>query len=124
MWDKFDIWKYRDNANCWDYVREFLIERAGVPSSDVPKYGIAPDNKREMTKAANDVKQTFIDSEPVQHAVACHYVGRTIIHVGVIDNGYVRHTGKKTGTMKSTIKEFEAMCQKTIYKIHKSLCQR
>lgn len=123
MLDKFDIWKYRDNANCWDYVREYLIERAGIPPGDVPKYGILPSDKRAMTKAANDVKQTFINSGPVQYAVACHYLGKTIIHVGVIDKGCVRHTGSKTGTMKSSIKDFEAMSQKTIYKLHKSLCQ-
>lgn len=123
MFDKFDIWKYSDNHNCWDYVREYLIERAGVPAEDVPKYGICPDDKKAMTAASKDVEKSFIDCGPEQYAIACHYFGETIIHVGVVDKNYVRHTSRKRGTMKSTIKEFEAMCQKTIYKKHESLWQ-
>ena len=123
MFDRFDCWKYTDNHNCWDFVREFLIDRAGVPSEDVPKYGICPTDKKAMTKAAREVQKTFTLCEPQQYAIACHFVGRVIIHVGVVDGDIIRHTGKVQGTTKSTVRDFEAMAQKTIYKIHRSLCQ-
>lgn len=123
MFDRFDCWQYSDSHNCWDFVREFLISRAGIPREDVPKYGICPDDKKAMTKAAASVDRSFYDCEPLQNSIACHYVGRLIIHVGIVDGGMIRHTGKKLGTTKSTIKEFEAMAQKTTYKIHKSLWQ-
>jgi len=123
MFDKFDCWKYSDFHNCWDYVREFLIDRAGVPSEDVPKYGICPDDKKAMTLAARNVEKTFTLCEPQQFAIACHFMGKIITHVGVVDGDRIRHTGRTQGTTKSTIKEFESMSPKTIYKIHKSLCR-
>lgn len=121
MFSKFEIWQYRDDRNCWDYVREFLIERAGVPAKDVPKFGISPEDKRSMTKASEDVKKTFYDSDPINYAVACHYLRGILIHVGIVFEGRVWHTSKHNGTTKSTIKEFEAMASRTVYKIHGSL---
>lgn len=119
--DKFDTWQYREDRNCWDYVREFLIEIAGVPEEDVPVFGICPDHKKEMTEASKGVERSFIDSGPSQYAVACHYIRGTLYHVGVVDNGLVRHTGRKTGTRKDKIKRFEAMAERTEYKLHRSL---
>lgn len=121
MFDKFDTWQYRDDRNCWDYVREFLIEKAGIGAEFLPKYGISPKDKKAMTEAADSIKSGFIDSAPVNFAIACHYVGNTIIHVGVVYNGYVLHTGAKLGTQKTTIQAFEKMCQKTVYKLHGSI---
>jgi hypothetical protein len=119
MFNRFDVWRYTDDSNCWDLVRQWLVG-VGVPECDVPKYGIIPSNKKAMTKAANDVKTNFVDCGPVQNAIACHYRGRTILHVGIVDGGMVRHTSR-SGTMKTKICEFERQA-KTIYKIHKSLC--
>lgn len=123
MFDKFDIWQYKANHNCWDYVREYLVEKLGIPSEDVPKYGIAPSNKQEMTKAAKDVGRSFMPCEPMEGAVACHYLGRAIQHVGIIHGGVVRHTSREWGTIKESVKDFERRCQKTLYFIHKSLCR-
>lgn len=120
MFDKFDTWTYSDNSNCWDFVRAWMI-RAGVPESDVPKYGILPTDKRAMTKAANQVKTNFVDCGPIQNAIACQYRGRTILHVGVVDEGLIRHTSSQFGTKRSKIADFQRE-NKTIYKIHKSLC--
>lgn len=119
MFDKFDVWQYRDDRNCWDYVREFLIERVGIKESDAPSYEISPNDKRAMTKAARGVARNFEICGPEHGAVACHYVGRTIVHVGIVDGGIIRHTGKATGTIKSTIAEFEAMAQRTEYRRYK-----
>jgi hypothetical protein len=121
MLNKFDSWQYRDDRNCWDFVREFLIDVGGVPAECLPKYGIAPSDKKSMTEAAQSIESGFVDSEPVDFAIACHYIGNTIIHVGVVYNGYVLHTGAKHGTKKNTIKAFERLCQKTVYRLHGSL---
>lgn len=123
MFNRFDIWKYSNNSNCWDYVREYLLEHTNIPERDIPKYGILPSNKRAMTKAANVVSESFIECNPKQYAIACHYQGNTILHVGIVDGEYVRHTSYN-GTMKSKIKDFEKMASKTVYKIHHSLWQK
>lgn len=123
MIDKFDLWQYRENANCWDFVRAFLIERAGIDAADVPRFGICPDDKKAMTKASAGVRRSFSESGPEQFAIACHYVGRVLYHVGVVDGGIIRHTGKQTGTRKDSIKEFERLAGRTIYMLHNSLWQ-
>lgn len=117
MFSRFDTWQYRDDNNCWDFVREFLIDK-GVPPKDVPKYGISPNDKRGMTKASIGVKRLFNPSSPVQNAIACHYHGGVLMHVGIVDNGKVRHTGSKTGTRIDTIESFEKMAE-TKYFLHR-----
>lgn len=122
MFDRFDIWQYRDDANCWDYVREWLIEKAGVPAVDVPKFGICPYDKKSMHAAHNGVIKTFIRvDEPLNHAIAAQYIGKTIFHVGIVDGDNVRHTGRKQGTRKEKIKEFEKGASRVVYYLHKSL---
>jgi hypothetical protein len=122
MFDRFDTWQYRSDANCWDFVREWLIERLGVPEKDVPKYGICPNDKTSMHKAAHDeVIPQFEVTSPINGAIAAHYLGSTLYHVGVVDGNFVRHTNSKSGTRKDPIKAFERMASKTIYYTHKSL---
>lgn len=118
MFSRFDLWQYREDNNCWDFVREWLIEN-GVPAEDVPKYGIHPDNKLEMHSAHKNVKRTFVECRPRHGAVACHYVGKILYHVGVIDGDMVRHTGKTIGTRLDSINAFEALAPTTKYFIHK-----
>lgn len=117
MFSRFDTWRYSSHSNCWDFVRAFLLEHTSIPESDLPRFGIAPDNKRAMTRASREVKKGFVECSPRNFAIACHYVGRTLIHVGVVDGEYVRHTNEH-GTKKTKINEFEAMSQRTIYRIH------
>ena len=76
-----------------------------------------------MTKAAMQVEENFIDCGPIDNAVACHYFKKTIWHVGIVEGGMVRHTGRQYGTTQHKISEFEKLAPKTIYKIHKSLCR-
>jgi len=123
MFDRFDVWQYSDDHNCWDFVREYLIEKAGVNPNDVPKYGILPSSKREMTEAARSVAKNFVESKPVDYAVACQYHGKILQHVGVVFDGKVHHTGSKIGTKKEPISKFERNAQRTIYMSHISLCQ-
>jgi len=123
MLDQFDVWKYAQNHNCWDFVREFLIDRTEISADDLPKYGILPCNKREMTKAARSVEANFIETGPRNYAIACQYHGKLITHVGVVEGKMVRHTGEQRGTMREPIKKFERNASRTIYMSHKSLCQ-
>jgi hypothetical protein len=123
MLSKWNTWVYSDNHNCWDYVREYLIEVAKIPSEDVPKFGICPKDKRSMTIAARNVSANFIESGPVRFAVACHYYGKTLFHVGIIDHGKVLHTGSQKGTVIESIDKFERQA-KTKFMIHRALCQR
>lgn len=123
MFDKFDIWKYGDNSNCWDYVREFLIIKAGLPPDDLPKFGILPNNKKAMTNASKSIDSNFMECGREQWAIACQYIGNVLIHVGVVDNGLVRHTSKDNGTLKSSFEDYEKMCRQTIYKKHINLCR-
>ena len=123
MFNKWDVWKYTSDDNCWEYVRQFLIIEAGINPEDVPKFGICPSNKREMTKASIEVAKNFTESNPVQFAVACQFHGKLLIHVGIIDNGIVRHVGKTCGTKKERISSFESKAQKTTYMLHRNICQ-
>lgn len=122
MFNDLLAWQYRDDHNCWDFVRECLL-KVGVPDVDIPKYGIHPNNKSEMTKASIDVAKTFVECGPINFAVASEYRGKTIIHVGIVYNGYIYHASKSKGAIKSRIKDFENTCHTIKYRIHKSLWQ-
>ena len=121
MLDKFNTWKYRADHNCWDFVREYLIERYNVPSEDVPKYGICPRDKKSMHEAHLNVIPTFRITGPQDGSIAAQYIGKTIFHVGIVDKGHVLHTGEKTGNKREKIKQFESVASKVIYYTHKSL---
>lgn len=118
MFDRFDLWQYRDDNNCWDFVREYLIDKAGISSEDLPKFGICPSNKRAMTKAAIAVRRGFVECGPVQYAVACQYHGKVLDHVGIVDAGKVRHVGKTHGHKRDKIDLFQR------FWIHSSLWQQ
>lgn len=119
---KFDLWQYRDDANCWDYVAAWLSEIKGVPLQDVPSFDVKPSDKRLMTAASIKVARSFVSVKaPENGAIAAHYHGKTLQHVGVVDGKMIRHTGYKIGTRKDSVKVFERMASKTKYHLHKSL---
>ncbi len=118
MIDEFDLWRYSDDSNCWDFVCAFL-KKEGV---ELPRFGICPSDKRGMTKASKGVIDTYlVNCEPRQNAIACHYHGGLLLHVGVVDNGRVRHAHIKLGSKRDTIKKFESRAPRTEYKIPKCL---
>lgn len=118
---KYELWQYRDDANCWDYVREFLLDFTDVPEEDVPPFTIHPDDKKNMTGASLGVAGNFVDCTPRDYAIACQYHGVSLIHVGVVYGGRIWHSGRKCGTRRDKIKLFERLSQKTVYRIHKCL---
>jgi hypothetical protein len=117
MFSELDLWKYSNDSNCWDYVCAFY-KKLGY---DLPKFGIHPQDKKGMTKASLSLIDDFVECGPVQNAIACHYHGKIFFHVGVVDGGRVRHVSNKTGARRDTIKRFESMAQKTIYRLPKCL---
>jgi hypothetical protein len=96
------IWSYREDNNCWDYVRHWLINRYNVDPAEIPKYGIHPNNKGAMTNEYSKVKIFFVESDPVEGSVACHFMGRVLHHVGIVIDGQVREVGEKWKTVRST----------------------
>lgn len=100
------LWSYRDDNNCWDYVRYWLIKLFDVPEKAVPKYGIIPNDKKSMTKAYKLVRSGFSESEPTNGAVACQYRGRLLDHVGLVYNHMVYHVKDKSGVMVEPLAEF------------------
>lgn len=124
MFKWFQRWRYTDDDNCWEYVRQFLIREAGVESHLLPKFGICPSDKKSMTKAYLNVKRSFVDSDPVDFSVACCLRGRLIDHVGIVYNDKVWHTGSKTGTQCLSIERFENLSPRTIYQLHETIHER
>ena len=118
MIDKYDLWKYGPNTNCWDFVVNFMRDL----NVELPKFGICHKDKKAMTKASKGVISSYlVECSAIQNAIACHYHGKLLLHVGVVDNGYVRHAHPKLGMKKDKIKDFEAAAQKTVYRIPKCL---
>ena len=105
--DRFTLWRYSSNRNCWDFVREFLIEKTSIPADDLPKFGVLPSDKRGMTNAANGVIPSLMETEPVDYSIACQYLGDVLYHVGVVLDGMVNHVGEKCGSVREPIKSFE-----------------
>lgn len=120
MLNRFDLWKYSDTSNCWDFVREWLID-VGANELSLPRFGICPTDKRSMTKASKNVIIGLQECGPIQNAIACHYHDKVLFHVGIVDGRHVRHANQKSGLRRDTIKRFESMAQKTIYRIPKCL---
>lgn len=84
------LWQYRDDNNCWDFVRTVLHVEFNVPLSAIPRFGICPDDKTAMTSAYQVVKRQFTRVRaPTAGTVVCHFDGDTLLHVGI-----VRHDGR------------------------------
>tara|TARA_B100000614_G_C14236739_1_gene364819 strand:- start:200 stop:577 length:378 start_codon:yes stop_codon:yes gene_type:complete len=98
MRDRWQVWQYRDDANCWDFVRAMLINEAGINPAVLPVFGVLPDDKRGMTKAHHVVRGAFrAVNTPATFDVACQYRGKCLIHVGIVIDGAIWHVGRKTG---------------------------
>ena len=107
MLDKFSAWQYRDDHNCWHFVRAWQIERCGVPESALPEHkGINPEDKRSMTKAAVLVMSEYSRCQPEEGAIACQFRDNVLLHVGVVHNGLIANVNKSKNRINNTIEEF------------------
>jgi hypothetical protein len=132
---KYMIWQYRDDNNCWDYVRYWLINEFGVPEKEVPKFGAVVSKKdgdtalfsmtdekmKAMTDGSCEVIKHCSESGPVNGAIACKYFGDYMYHVGIVIGGNVCHIGKSsTGVKCEPIDKF-SRAGKTKYYAHRSI---
>lgn len=121
---RFRLWQYRDpGANCSDFVAAFLAAFTTLQADDYPVGLVTADNVLGKARAHARVSQLFERCEPRDFALACQYVGRVFVHVGVVYQGKVWHTGSATGTVVDTIEQFKQRGQhgNTRFWIHKKL---
>lgn len=122
------IWSYRDDNNCWDYVRACLNQLYGVPLDYLPKFGAVLDEGREITEGMTKLKmeamthgQRFIiplctPCGPIDGAIACKYYDDYLYHVGIVIGDKVCHVRKsRTGVRQDTIKHFETGARTEYY---------
>ncbi len=117
----FRFWQYADpHANCSEFVKAFLLQFTSLEEADYP-VGLIPHKSAVLKhKAYARVVSLFVESSPVDYALACHIVGSVFVHVGVVYAGQVWHTGESTGTVVEGVSAFESRAS-TQYFIHKKL---
>ena len=123
---RFRLWQCRDpGKNCSDFVAAFLAALTPLSADDYPVGMVSADNVMAKAKAHNRVVKLFVPTEPRDFALACHYVGKVFVHVGVVYGGMVWHTGSTTGTVVESIEHFKRRGQQcaggTQFWIHKKL---
>ncbi|HDY7840621.1 TPA: phage tail protein [Vibrio vulnificus] len=107
-------------VDCWGFVRLVRHHHHKLPM--LASFGaVSPDDKTGMTAGYQALVGQFKLTRPVDGAIACHFVGDTLVHVGVVvdENGLkVAHTGRKMGRPRlSRLAEFERMALITRYYI-------
>lgn len=121
---RFRFWQYRDpGANCSDFVAAFLAATTRLTAEDYPVGRVAAKDALGKARAHQRVSQLFTPCEPRDFALACHYVGRVFVHVGVVYRDQVWHTGAATGTVVESIEHFKRRGQHggTQFWIHNKL---
>jgi len=114
---KYLIWQYRDDNNCWDYVRYWLNKEFKVPMDELPKYGILSGRERGHLSVDNYCHE----SGPVNGAIACKYRRGHLYHVGIVICGKILHVRSlKAGVSKDTPQQFNSAGNVKYY-AHRSL---
>ncbi len=98
--------------DCWGFVRLVRHYHHNLPM--LASFGsVSPDDKSGMTKGYDQVVAGFCQTKPINGAIACHFVGEILVHVGVVVNESglkVAHTGRKMGKPRLVrLSEFERM---------------
>ncbi len=110
----------KDGLDCWGFVRLVRHYHYGLPL--LKSFGtVDPDDKANMTNAYHQLLGGYVEVKPTDGAIACHLIGDTLVHVGVVvnENGLkVAQTGRKAGRpWLSRLSDFERMSLKTRYYI-------
>lgn len=106
--------------DCWGLVRLVRHHHHGLPLLE--SFGrVSPDDKAGMTDGYLAVVSGFVETAPIDGAIACHFLGDVLWHVGVVVDECglkVLHTGRKLGRpCLSRLAEFERMALTTRYYI-------
>ncbi len=109
-----------NGLDCWGFVRLVRHHHHNLPM--LASFGtVSPDDKSGMTDGYDQVVTGFCKTEPIDGAIACHFIGETLVHVGVVinENGLkVAHTGRKLRKPRLVrLSEFERMALITRYYI-------
>ena len=106
--------------DCWGFVRLVRHLHHGFPLLD--SFGtVDPDDKAGMTDAYHQLVGGYVETAPIDGAIACHLIENTLVHVGVVvnENGLkVAQTGRKMGRpWLCSLSDFERMSLITRYYI-------
>ena len=108
--------------DCWGLVREVLHQHFDVPL--LKAFGsIHADDKSNMTRAYQQVKNAFLPCSPVAGAVVAGFNGDSLIHVGVVveANGLkVLHTSSRLGMCRCSVRHFNRLFSQVKYYAYKS----
>ncbi len=67
--------------DCWGFVRLVRHYHHNLPM--LASFGsVSPDDKSGMTKGYDQVVAGFCQTKPINGAIACHFVGEILVHVG------------------------------------------
>lgn len=107
--------------DCWGLVRDVLHKHFALPLLN--DFGlIHADDKANMTRAYQQVKNAFSPCHPIAGAIAAGFNGSALIHVGVVIdvNGlHVLHTSSKHGMSKSRVRRFNRLFSEVKYYAYK-----
>lgn len=107
--------------DCWGFVRLVRHYHHNLPM--LPSFGfVSPDDKSGMTKTYEQVITEFCQTEPIDGAIGCHFIGDRLVHVGVVINEHgllkVAHTGRKMRrACLARLADFERLALVTKYYI-------
>lgn len=116
------LWQYRDDANCFDFVRALLITQYNYPESAIPRFDILPTERLAMTREYKKLTGFFgLLDTPEPQAIACQFRGRVLAHVGLVrECGLIWHAGRAQGVRVDSVATFESLATRTEYRLWRS----
>lgn len=108
-------WIYRDDNNCWDFVRHKMAKK-GI---ELLSFDVDPEDEEAVNIGYKKTIGQFVECGRDEGALACHYRGDVFIHVGIVIGGKVHHANKN-GYRVNNFKTFERLA-KTRYLMHVDL---
>ncbi|MEI8598930.1 hypothetical protein P4S64_19020 [Vibrio sp. M60_M31a] len=80
-----DYGRDENGADCWGWLRWVRHHHHGLPL--LKSFGtVDPDDKAGMTNAYHQLLDNYVETKPMDGAIACHLIGDTLVHVGVVVN--------------------------------------
>jgi hypothetical protein len=114
---KYQLWQYRNDNNCWDFVRAVLKDEFKVPEMSIPRFGLCKDDVIAVDSAYSEVKSGFAAiARPMESAIACHFAGLALNHVGIVVGDRVWHVGSATNVRADKFRTFERKARTEYYK--------
>lgn len=122
----FEHWQYQDpRANCSEYVKAWLLRFTPLVAADYPLGLVSSTAARAKHAGYRSMRESYQQLEqPVNHCLAAQFDRGVFVHVGVVYQGRVWHTGQTMGTSpREPLSLFEARAAKTEYLLHNKLAE-